>query len=88
MKLKKNYVLRRVANTWVVLPLDEETVEFSGMMKLNETGALIWRTMEKNGDRYALVAALTAEYAVSREQAEADVEEFLRKLTEAGCIEA
>ena len=35
MKLKKNFVLRQVAGTWVVLPLGAETVNFSGMLQLN-----------------------------------------------------
>lgn len=88
MKLNKNFALRQVASTWVVLPLAEATVDFNGMLTLNESGALLWRTLEQGSDREGLADALTAEYDVAREQALTDVDEFLNKLLRAGCIEA
>ena len=87
MKLKKNFVLRQVAGAWVVLPLGAETVNFSGMLQLNDSGAMLWRVLEQGGDQEALVNALLGEYDVTREQAEADVQEFLAKLTQAGCMQ-
>ena len=87
MKLKKNFVLRQVAGAWVVLPLGAETVNFSGMLQLNDSGAMLWRVLEAGGDQEALVDALLGEYDVTREQAEADVQEFLAKLDQAGCIQ-
>lgn len=87
MKLKKDYVLRQVANTWVVLPLGTADAAFDGMMKLNHSGAFLWQQMEQGKDFGALVDALTMEYEVSREQAEADVKEFLAKLIKAGCVQ-
>lgn len=87
MKLKKDYVLRQVADTWVILPLGQETIGFNGMLKLNETGALLWKALETGADIDGLVQALKAEYIVSDEQARADAEEFLFKLAKAGCME-
>ena len=87
MKLKKNFVLRQVAGAWVVLPLGAETVNFSGMLQLNDSGAMLWRVLEAGGDKEALVDALLGEYDVTREQAEADVQEFLAKLTQTGCMQ-
>ena len=87
MKLKKNFVLRQVAGAWVVLPLSAETVNFSGMLQLNDSGAMLWRVLEEGGGQEALVDALLGEYDVTREQAEADVQEFLAKLTQTGCMQ-
>lgn len=87
MKLKENFVLREVADTWVVLPLGEATLDFNGMLSLNESGAMLWRVLEQGGDRMALVDALTSEYDVSRPDAEADVDAFLNKLMQSGCLE-
>lgn len=87
MKLNENFVLRQVAGTWVVLPLGSATVEFNGMLTLNETGAVLWKALENGGDRNILVDALTSEYAVEREIAMCHVDEFLEKLKEIGCIE-
>lgn len=87
MKLKKGFVLRQVADTWVVMPLGSMSVDFNGMLTLNETGALLWKTLENGGDMEALADALTGEYAVSREQALVDAKEFLESLVRAGCAE-
>lgn len=87
MKLRKDFVLRRVANTYMVLPLGQATVNFNGMLKLNETGAFLWKALKDGADLDALVSALTAEYAVDEAQACADIKEFLDKLANAGCLE-
>lgn len=87
MKLKENYVLRPVADTWVALPLEAETLNFNGMLTLNESGVLLWKAMEKGGDREALADALMAEYIVDRETALADADAFLEKLRKVGCLE-
>ena len=87
MKVSNNYVLRQVADTWIVLPLAETMVDFNGMLTLNETGAVLWQALEKGGDRETLADALTAEYDVSREVVLPDVDAFLAKLADAGCLE-
>lgn len=87
MKLKTDYVLRQVAGTWVVLPLGEAAVNFASMIRLNDTGAMLWKQLEQGGGKTELVDALTGEFAVSRSQAEADVEEFLDRLIRVGCLE-
>lgn len=87
MKLKDNYVLRQVVDTWVVLPVDSAALEFNGMLTLNESGALLWKVLEQGAGREALVDALTCEYMVDPVQAMNDVDEFLEKLAKAGCLE-
>lgn len=87
MKLKKDFALRQVADTWVVLPLADAVANFNGMLTLNESGALLWRALEQGADREALADALMAEYTVERAQALTDVDEFIRKLCSAGCID-
>ena len=87
MKIKQGYVLRQVADLWVVLPLAEETVNFNGMIKLNDCGALLWNNLECGCDVEHLVNAILAEYRISREQAQADVLEFLENLSKVGCLE-
>ena len=87
MKINENFVLREVAGSWVVISIGEKSVDFNGMMNLNETGVLLWRELEKGAEKEELVAALTAEYDVSAEIAAKDIDEFIEKLEKAGCIE-
>ena len=88
MKLKKNFVLREVAGSWVVLPVGQASVDFNGMISLNDPGAFLWKTLEQGADSKKLAAALTEEYDVSMEQAQADAEAFLASLERIGCLEA
>ena len=87
MKIKTNSALREVAGTWVVLPVAGETVNFNGMISLNETGALLWRVLEAGGDVQTLADALMRKYDVQSSEALEDAREFVEKLRAAGCLE-
>ena len=81
MKIKEGFVLRQVADNWVVLPVGQASVNFNGMISLNESGVLLWRALEQGSDRNALADVLLAEYEVEKEEALADVDAFLAALT-------
>ena len=87
MKIKENLMLRQVADVWTVLPLGKDVINFDGMLTLNETGALLWQKLEQGAEKADLINTLLAEYDVTADMAQADVEEFLQKLVNAGCIE-
>ena len=87
MKIKEGFVLRRVAGTWVVLPLSKPTVDFNGMLTLNESAVLIWRMLEVGATFDTLIGALTEEYEVEESVAKGDIEKLLEKLRKVGCIE-
>ena len=87
MKLKDNFVLRQVAENWVALPLGTDALDFTGILRLNESGAMLWRCLEQGGDAGTLADALTAEYSIDRATALADAREFIDKLRAAGCLE-
>ena len=87
MKIKEDFVLKEVAGAWVVLPLGDATVDFTGMLTLNETGKMLWYILENGTTREDMAKALTEEYDVSYEQALSDVDEYVKKLTDVGCLE-
>ena len=86
MKIKENLVIRQVAGTWAVLPIASKVLDFDGMLTLNETGVMLWRLLENESSLDDLASALMKEYEVDREQALADVGEFVETLKKAGCI--
>lgn len=88
MKIKKDFILRQVAQTWMVLPLAEQNEQLNGILNLTESGAMLWRLLEQGCDLSALVAALTEEYEVSETKAREDAEKFTDKLMQFGCLEA
>ena len=87
MKIKEKLVLRQVADTWTVLPLDKDIINFDGMITLNDTGAMLWQILERGADKEELVKSLIEEYDVSEQQAVTDIEEFIDKLSNAGCLQ-
>ena len=87
MKIKSDFMLREVAGYYVVVPVGSGALDFNGVINLNESGATLWKAMEKDVTEEELVAALTFEYEVDGERAKADVTAFVNKMKEAKLIE-
>lgn len=87
MKIKDNFVLKKIAGSYVVVPVRTRAVDFSGIIKLSESGAFLWKLLEKGADREELIAAMLDEYAVDEATAAADIDRFIAKLSEADLIE-
>ena len=81
MKIKSGYILRQVAGEYVVVPTGED-LNLNMMITLNETGAFLWKLMERDTDEKAMVAALLEEYDVDEAAARAHVDTFVKKLKE------
>lgn len=87
MKIKYKYVLRQIAQNWIVFFLEQGEESSSNILSLNESGALLWKRLEKGCDVEELSQVLVEEYALPMQQAQKDAAEFLEKLRFAGCIE-
>ena len=71
----------------MAVAVGQASVDFNGMLRLNDTGVLLWNKLKDGADEQDLARELTAEYDVSPETALQDVQDFLRQLQEAGCLE-
>ena len=80
MKIKEGFILRNVAGSFVVVPIGQATLDFNGMMNLNETGAFLFEKMIEGITREDLIKALTDEYDVDEETATKDVDAFIEKV--------
>lgn len=87
MKIKKDFIARRVAGEWIVVAVGKRSVEFHSLLRLNGSALLLWQTLERGADGTALVKALTDAYDVSGERAAEDVKAFVGQLREIGCLE-
>lgn len=87
MKVRSDFVLREVAGTYVVIPTEDATLSFDGMISLNSTGKMLWSILETETDVDALVEALIKAYVVSKEEALQDVLSFLETLRTVKCLE-
>ena len=86
MKIKEGFVLREVAGNFIVVAVGSAVKEFNGIINLNETGAFLWKIVEKGCEREDLINALLGEYEVEKETAEKDIDKFIGKLKEAKLI--
>lgn len=86
MKRNGNFILRCVADTWVLMPVGPAVVEFPGMIKLNEAGCFLWDLLETEQRKEALIQALVDGYEVTPQQVAADLETFLEPLLLTGAV--
>ena len=77
MKIKKGFIIRKVGDENIVVPVGEASKNFHGMVKLNESGAFLWNFFTENHTEEEAVEALLAEYDVEKSVAEADVHTFV-----------
>ena len=63
------------------------TLNFNGIITLNETGAFLFELMQKGTEREELIAGLLREYEVTPEKAAVDVDKFIEKAKEANVLE-
>lgn len=87
MKIKEGFLLRNVADSFVIVPTGGNIVDFSAMITINETGAFLWEKLKNDVTEDELVASLTSEYDVDEETAREDVTGFVAVLKEKKVIE-
>lgn len=79
-KANPNFMLRSIADEYILVPTGEAAIRLSGMITLNESGVLMWRTLQQPCSAAQLVDALMQEYEVDAATAAADVQTLLEKM--------
>lgn len=87
MKIREGFVLRQVADATIVVPSGKTSLDFNGMISLNETGAFLWKLLESETDTDSMVKAMLSEYEVDEETARSGIERFTAKLEKEGLLE-
>ena len=87
MKIKENFMLRKVADCFVVVPIGAAVAEFNGMINLNEAGAFLWQCLENETTTDDVVKAMLEQYDVDEATAKKDVDRFVAQLREASLLE-
>lgn len=87
MKIKENFMLRKVADTFVVVPVGSACADFRGMINLNEAGAYLWQLMENETTEEAVLKSFLGRYEVDEATAKRDIESFINELRGANLFE-
>ncbi len=64
MKIKDDFILRKVADSYVVVPVGSMTLNFNGIINLNETGAFLFGVLQKGAKEKELLEKMMDEYYV------------------------
>ncbi len=85
MRIKDGYVLRRVGEVGIVVPIQEKNRD--QMVTLNHSGVALWNMLGKETDMPCLVQKMMEKYDVTEEVLEKDIDSFLRKIRKVGLLE-
>lgn len=80
MKIKKDFILREIADETVLIPVGETAISFNGLILLNELGEIIWNKIKENKSKEEILNYILQEYDIDSETAQNDLDEFIYTL--------
>lgn len=87
MKIKEGFVVRKIANQYMAVPVGARAKELHGMIGLNETAAFLWELLKEDRTEEELATLLYDEYEISEEGALETVHSFCKSLQDEGVME-
>ena len=88
MKIKSGFMLRSIAGCKVVVSVGKRTLDFNGIINLNDSAAFLWERLAAGAEEEELVSAILENYTdVDEATARKSVAEFIQTIREAGCLE-
>ena len=86
MKRKDNSIIKKIGNTYMILPLSDHNISVDVVLRTNEVGALIYEALEEDVTISDIVNKITSEYSVDAKECEKDVIEFIDSMKEKGLL--
>ncbi len=83
--IKQGYVAREIAGEYLAVPVDNSVG--SNIIVLNEVSKFLWDELKTEKTFDELLDAMLGNYDVSKEEAEADLKDFLMQLIENELVE-
>ena len=84
--LKGTYVLRQIAGEYLAVPISNAAGDDANIVILNPVSQVIWGTLENGATFDEILTVVITEFDVSKEEATADIKEFLNGLEQAGLL--
>ena len=86
--LEQGFILHRIGDDYIIMQDGSSNVDFSKVISLNQTSAMLWQEIEnKEFDTDSVTEALTSRYDVDNESARRDAQKFIDSLDREGIIE-
>lgn len=78
--IKQGYVVREIAGEFIAVPVDSSCG--TNIIILNPVSKFLWEELREEKTFEELLAAILKNYDVSKEEAEADLKDFIMQLIE------
>ena len=83
----RSVVSRVVAGETLIVPVRGKVGDLASIYSFNGTGSLIWQLLDTPRGLTDLIDAMEHEYAVTQEQAQKDVKQFLSDMLSVGLLD-
>lgn len=88
MKIRKEFVIRDIGDSTVMVPTGKLMKEYSKMFKLNGVGKFIVELLQKEDlGKEEILQKILEEFEVEEERARTDIEKLIQKLKENDILE-
>ena len=87
MKQNPEFIITDIGDDHILVPVGKSAVNFNAIISLNDMGQTIWNMLENETTSEEILKNILAEYDVSEDRARTDIDSFISKLRENGCIE-
>ena len=86
MKIRPGFVLKDVSDVTIVVPAGAASLDFNGMVTLNETGKFLWVLLQNDTTEDELLKEMLKEYEVDEATARAGISRFVSELKKEGLL--
>ena len=80
MKTKPGFVLRTIADEYMLMPVNDKITIFNGTILLNNVSAFIWEQLQKPVSKEDLLSVLLEKYDIDEASAAEDLDAVLEQL--------
>lgn len=81
IRTKSGFLLRRLGNEYMVVPIGKASENLNGMIRMNETGAFYWKELEKGITEDELIEKMLERFEdLDEETARQDLKEYLETM--------
>lgn len=82
--VKQGFIVREIAGEFLAVPVDSSCG--ANIVVLNPVSKFLWEELKEEKSFEELLNALTSNYSVSQQEAEADLKDFLMQMLESGLL--
>ena len=86
MRVSKDFILRQIADEYMLVPIGQAATRFNGLISMNEIGHFIFTALTEDTTEEQVLDQIIAEYDVDRATAAQDLGDFLQQLRQLGAL--